>query len=198
MAKIKRIAVAGCGGIGSHLIPILYDFGVVHKQYDFMATAIDIYDDDRIEQNNLLHQNFNLKDLGQPKADVLARKYSVKPIARFMEEKDFKKYDVIFSCVDSMTFRKALYEYGWANPKLHWIDGRVESRRGFVFNSRVPRSVLEQHIDDSKERTGCLRAFEKEQNISHTTPGVVAGIMVQLFLNHLREQPVTREKIIFL
>lgn len=107
-----------------------------------------------------------------------------------MTVEDFEKYDVIFSCVDSMEFRKSLYEYSWTadKGKLFWIDGRCTSRQAALFNSDLPKEALLPYIDDSKEEGGCLLAYEKEQNISHALPIIVAGMMVQTFLNKLRGQ----------
>jgi hypothetical protein len=50
------------------------------------------------------------------------------------------------------------------------------------------KPALEPFINDSQEEGGCLLAYEKEQNISHTLPTVVAAMMVQAYLNKLRGQ----------
>ena len=143
---------------------------------------------------NLLHQNFKIDDIGRYKVEVLEDRYVVNGIKTRLEEKDFKNYDLIFSCVDSMTFRKALYEYGWTKgkDKLFWIDGRCTSRQGALFNSDMSKEQLLPYIDESKEEGGCLLAYEKEQNISHTLPTIVAGMMAQAFLNKLRNQRTSK------
>jgi hypothetical protein len=146
-----------------------------------------------MDVKNLLHQNFKLDDIGKHKVSVLSDKYAVNGIKKRMVEKDFKKYDLIFSCVDSMTFRKTLYEYGWNNSFRNsknkcWIDGRCTSRQGALFNSDLPEDQLKPYIDDSTEEGGCLLKYEKEENISHTLPTIVAGMMVQNYLNKLRSQ----------
>jgi len=107
---------------------------------------------------------------------------------------DFQKYDLLFCCVDSMPFRKSLYEYGWkeGKDKLFWIDGRCTSRQGALFNSDMPKELLLPYIDASEEEGGCLLAYEKEANISHTLPTIVAGMMVQTFLNKLRGQRTSK------
>jgi molybdopterin/thiamine biosynthesis adenylyltransferase len=193
-----KVGIAGAGGIGSWLTHFLFEFGVSRKQFDFMNMEIDVYDDDTIDQKNLLHQNFKIDDLGKHKVSVLQKKYAINPKKKFMEEKDLKKYDVIFSCVDGMEFRKTLYEYSWEHPKLFWIDGRCTSRNGIVLNSKITKSAQQKFLDDSTERAGCLLAYEKENNISHALPIVVASTMTQLFLNHIRGDKVVREKLILL
>lgn len=194
--KIKKIGIAGAGGIGSHLAGMLYDFGVNRNQFDFTGYEIDIYDDDVVDYKNLLHQNFGEADLHTMKADSIANRFAITPQKRFMTVQDFPKYDLIFSCVDSMVFRKSLYEWSWANPKgAFWIDGRCESRQGAIFNKSISRKTLEQMLNDSQERTGCLLKYEKENNISHTLPIIVAGMMMQTFLNFLRGDPLPGEKL---
>jgi sRNA-binding regulator protein Hfq len=125
-------------------------------------------------------------------------KYVVNGIKRRMTIEDFKNYDLVFSCVDSMPFRKSLYEYSWTKDgeSLFWIDGRCTSRQGAVFNSEMPKQSLEAYIDSSQEEGGCLLAYEKEENVSHTLPTIVAGMMVQAFLNKLRGQRTS--KLIFM
>jgi hypothetical protein len=105
---------------------------------------------------------------------------------RFMTSEDFPKYDVIFSAVDSMTFRKSLYEYGFEHPELFWIDGRCSSRRIGLFHSKLDKKELQKVISDSKERTGCLLDYDKKNKTSHVTPQIVAGMMTQTFLNYIR------------
>ena len=129
-------------------------------------------------------------DIGNLKVQSIADRFALTPIPRFMTPADFGKYDVILCGVDSMTFRKALYEWSWASegppPNTFWIDGRCTSRQGCVFNKSNKRDELEKFINDSEERGGCLHAFEKEQNIAHVLPVIIAGYMMQTFLNYLR------------
>jgi len=188
--KIKKIGIAGAGGIGSNLLAVLFDYGYNRKQFDYSGMEVDIYDDDVVDTSNLLHQRFTLDDVGKHKVKVLEEKFVVNGITKFMTEKDLKKYDVVFSCVDSMEFRKMLYNYGWKHGKdaPFWIDGRCTSRTGALFNSELPKNQLEPYIDDSKETGGCLLAWEKEENISHALPIIISGMMLQTFLNYLRGQ----------
>ena len=196
LPKIKKIAVAGAGGIGSHLTGMLYDFGVNRNQFPFTDYVIDVFDDDTVDFKNLLHQNFRDDDLNEMKVQSLANRYAVTPQPRFMEEKDFPTYDLIFCGVDSMVFRKALYEWSWKNPKgAFWIDGRCESRQGCVFNKKNSKDKLEKFLSDSQERTGCLLKYEKENNIAHALPITVASMMIQTFLNYLRGVEQLPEKI---
>lgn len=185
--KIKKIAIAGAGGLGSHLTHFLFDYGVNRNQFNFFDFDITQFDDDTVDTKNLLHQNFTESDLHKYKAGVMADRYMVTAEQRLMTVDDFKNFDLIFSCVDSMVFRKELYEYCWNNEKSpYWIDGRCESRQGCLFTKDAEKAQLEKMLSDSKERTGCLRAYEKENNVSHFTPIVVSARMAQVFLNLIR------------
>ena len=192
--KLDKIAIAGAGGIGSNLLGILFDYGYNRKQFDYVNSDIDIYDDDTVDIKNLLHQNFKIDDIGKHKVKVLEEKYIANGITKRMTEEDFDKYDVIFSCVDNMPFRKKLYEYGWSagKDKIFWVDGRCTSRQGALLTSDMLRPSLEAVLDDSSQEGGCLLEYEKEQNISHTLPLIVAGMMVQAILNKIRGQVTNR------
>jgi len=186
MKEIKKLAIAGCGGLGSFTTQFLFDYGANRNQYPWLSWQVDAYDLDAADTSNLLHQNFTMDDLGKNKAKIMAERYFVTPVERFMTVEDFPNYDVIFSCVDNMPFRKALYHYGFDHPELTWFDGRCSSRHICVFNSAIHRSVLEQELNDSTVSAGCLLAHDKENKVSHATPVIVAGILTQEFLNFLR------------
>ena len=185
--KMPKMAIAGAGGIGAYFAQFLFNYGAERNQFPFPIGKVDLYDDDTVDVSNLLHQNFAEEHLGLSKAKIVAGRCFMNPIERFMTVNDFANYDVIFSCVDSMKFRKELYEYSWQHPELYWIDGRCSSRNVGVFNSKIPAATLTKHITNDDERRGCLLAVDKEKKISHATPIVVASMMLQVYLNHLRD-----------
>lgn len=187
-SRIKNVAIAGAGGIGAYLAGFLYDLGVNRAQFPFAKWKWTLFDDDTVDHTNLLHQNFTEDDIGRPKAEIVSERTArvIKPELRFMTAADFPNYDVVFSCVDSMTFRRELYNYGFSHPELYWVDGRCSSRNIGLFNSKVGEKVLRKSLSDSDERRGCLLAVDKEKKVSHITPVIVASMMAQTFLNHIR------------
>ncbi|RTL07775.1 hypothetical protein EKK58_01120 [Candidatus Dependentiae bacterium] len=187
-SRIKNVAIAGAGGIGAYLAGFLYDLGVNRAQFPFAKWKWTLFDDDTVDHTNLLHQNFTEDDIGRPKAEIVSERTArvIKPELRFMTTADFPNYDVVFSCVDSMTFRRELYNYGFSRPEFYWVDGRCSSRNIGLFNSKVGEKVLRKSLSDSDERRGCLLAVDKEKKVSHITPVIVASMMAQTFLNHIR------------
>ena len=196
---IKNVAIAGAGGIGGFVAQFLYDFGVNRHQFPFSDWTIKVFDDDKVDSSNCLHQNYTVEDIGSYKAELVAGRYFMTPELRFMEEKDFPEFDVVFCCVDSILFRKALYEYSWKHQHIYWIDGRCSSRNIAVMNSRMPESKLKPMlVTTSTERKGCLLAVDKTNKTSHITPVVVASTMVQLFLNHIRNEDTTDGLLLYI
>jgi molybdopterin/thiamine biosynthesis adenylyltransferase len=194
---IESIAIAGAGGIGGFVAAGLYDYGAIRNQFPYGSMKVDIYDDDIVDASNLLHQNYTDDDIGKLKAQLCADKYAMNPVHRFMEPKDFKNYNTIFSCVDSMKFRKQLYTYGYDHPELFWIDGRCSSRQIGLYHSKLSRKSTETDLTDSEDRQGCLLAFDKKNKVSHATPQVIAAMMLQTFLNYIRGE-VQTEKILMM
>ena len=199
-SRIKSVAIAGAGGIGSYLAGFLYDFGVNRAQFPAANWSWVVFDDDTVDATNLLHQNFTEDDIGRPKAEIISERTArlLRPELRFMTKDDFDKYDVVFSCVDSMTFRKDLYHYGFRRPDFYWVDGRCSSRNIGMFNSKVSEKILLANLTDTTERRGCLREVDKKEKTSHITPVIVAATMAQCFLNHLREEDTTSQILLYL
>lgn len=193
-----KIAIAGAGGIGSFFTKFLYDYGVNRNQFPFSEYEITVFDSDVVDNSNLLHQDFSPEDVGKNKAQLMEDKYCVTAQPRFMTVEDFSNYNIIISCVDSMEFRKQLYEYGWSHPELFWLDGRCNSRNVGAFSSDIPKEEIENQVNDSTERGGCLRVVDKEKKVSHVTPVIVAGILMQQLLNHFRGEKISNKYLLML
>ena len=55
----KKILIIGVGGIGSYLVPLLDRLG---------CYTITVYDNDTVEEKNLLYQNYQEEDISLNKA----------------------------------------------------------------------------------------------------------------------------------
>lgn len=197
LKEYKKVGIAGLGGIGSWLTYLLFEFGFKRKQFDFNGVEFDVYDAAAVSTSNLIHQNYNDKDIAKLKAISIADRFVMNAKTKQMSEKHFKRYDLVISCVDAMPFRKSLYEYSWAN-NTEFIDGRCNSRLGFVTTNEIPKEELLKFISDSQDAGSCLLQYEKDNNICHTTHIVVASMILQMFLNKVRGVGNPNYKIITL
>ena len=163
----QTFVVVGCGGTGSRLIPLLAQ--LIKSCSWIMQPAIHIIDDDVVEEKNLTRQNFISQDIGKPKAEVLANRYSraygipvlpiVKRVVPFNEVGSGSIHSSIFagdslvqgniravaviSCVDSMAARKAIlneFYPVWQHGGI-FIDGGNEDVFGQVIISN-PNCLL--------------------------------------------------------
>jgi molybdopterin/thiamine biosynthesis adenylyltransferase len=103
----KDINIIGCGGIGARILPAL-------TRMLSAPTSIYLWDDDTVEVKNLLRQNFALPDVGKPKAEVLAQRYST-ALARCQARTErWSDYNhgmpegMVISAVDDWATRRAL------------------------------------------------------------------------------------------
>jgi hypothetical protein len=72
----SNILVLGCGGTGSWLAPKLIKFINDAKNKGLIAnTNIVFADGDKVEEKNLIRQNFIAPDIGMNKAEVIATRY---------------------------------------------------------------------------------------------------------------------------
>ena len=71
--SVTSVVVVGCGGIGARIIPAL----VKMLMPGSTVYAVDL---DVVDEHNLLRQHFTKADVGIPKAEVMARKYSTEAV----------------------------------------------------------------------------------------------------------------------
>ena len=152
-----RAIVVGAGGTGGRLIPALTQ---VLRQGDSLA----IVDGDHVEDRNLARQNFRLRDVGENKAEVMARRYRRDGIvttaygamftpdtaAEIMRSvRDQHDYFVLLGCVDNAKARQTMAEI-CRNYRCIWIDGGNEMRGGQVLMSigNWPMRVKHKRLQD--------------------------------------------------
>lgn len=127
--------IIGAGGTGGYLIPNLARM-VSIKNGEGADHQVTIVDADRVEQKNLLRQNFTDSDIGKNKAAVMAGRYgrAFKQTFYFIEEyienytqivdiiESENKIPVIIDCVDNNKTRFIIEEarksYMRTNPRF--------------------------------------------------------------------------------
>lgn len=110
--KKAKIAVFGVGGVGGYAVEALVRSGI---------GTLHLYDDDTVSESNLNRQIAALHStLGQPKAEVMARRVSdinpdchVEAIRMFYlpqnaDEVDLTQYDYVVDCIDTVAAKLEL------------------------------------------------------------------------------------------
>lgn len=151
----QLIVVVGAGGNGARVVPPLMQ---MLREGDHVA----IIDHDIVEDRNLFRQHFAPRDIGQPKASVLASRYN-KPdripitayntrltptsgqsilaeATRRLRQRNTQPSVVFLGCVDNAAARQAIYgTMTWYNNNVAgpcaWIDVGNELRGGQVILS---------------------------------------------------------------
>lgn len=139
-----RVLVVGAGGTGGRLIPGLLQ---VLRRNDEVA----IIDGDHVEDRNLLRQNFRMRDVGENKAEVMARRYTRdgihvdayatmltadigQRIARSVRGTSLGGV-IILGCVDNWKARQEMHKLMETGAPRIWIDAGNERRGGQVILS---------------------------------------------------------------
>ncbi len=128
----KKIAIIGCGGLGSSLGIALGSCGI---------GTLYCIDFDKIEIHNIHRQiAFKTKDEGEYKCDILCKLISdrspyVKAIPKNMDFETFSKenieVDLIIDATDNLKSRADIDSFA-KRSKIPWIYGSVEEFNGHV------------------------------------------------------------------
>lgn len=136
--------VVGCGGTGGYLVPNLARMAA---NFDAPNIRIVLLDGDIVEHKNLKRQNFIVPDIGKPKAQVLAERYSAALGIEIQYETEYIKdvdtlenlvhsddsgATVVLGCVDNHRTRQVLAEWFRAKKGRIWIDAGNEEMHGQV------------------------------------------------------------------
>lgn len=110
--KNARVAVFGVGGVGGYAVEALVRSGV---------GTLHLYDDDTVSESNLNRQIAALHStIGQPKADVMARRArDINPdcqvdafrmfyLPQNADQVDLSQYDYVVDCIDTVTAKLEL------------------------------------------------------------------------------------------
>lgn len=187
---IEKIIIVGCGGIGSFLIRNLYEFSLA-KQFgaNSLLSFIDCYDDDSVEQKNLLYQNYTIEDIYETKASIMTKRYGVNGIERRMINFNIPANPnlLIVCCVDNAETRLNIFKNG---DKYDWIDLRCQGKSIAVY-TKSERNNYDYMVTtlpkESEEGSGsCQYAADINAGIIQNGNRIVAAIGAQAILNKYR------------
>jgi PRTRC genetic system ThiF family protein len=129
------LALAGCGGTGSWLAPIVVRVARLLKEKFGKRVEVLFFDPDRVEAKNCYRQNFCEAEIGQFKAESLAFRYGLAwgmDIAAVCGPFDARHLDdhghplrVLIGCVDNPVARKSLAGVAsgdWRRTRTWWLD----------------------------------------------------------------------------
>jgi hypothetical protein len=192
---MPTIHVIGAGGIGSYLVRELVDL-VNNNQIiseNSQIYDIHVYDDDEVEQKNILYQNYEEENIFEPKVDSLVKKYpTVTGIENKVTDLDsivHSNDDIIVSCVDNTSFRSHLFEWQESNPNF-WIDlrshGRIVVRLSKSSSNTKDYLMSTLPKEETHEDGSCQRAIDIENNLIQVGNRIIAMIGAQTIINHVR------------
>lgn len=181
--------VIGCGGNGSWLLRHIHR--LIKKDQIPQTVEFTLYDDDNVEKKNLLYQDFEMKDVLDNKAQVMANRYDmVAKGKRVKDAKEFEPFDIVIAAVDNPDLRELLYRYMDKNPEKYWIDVRAEGRAVSIYtrhrNNTLAKLLKTLPKNTEGASTSCQLAYELDSGIIQMGNQIAAVITAQLLLNHLR------------
>jgi len=164
-----HIIIIGAGGTGGYLIPNLSRFiaSLPSNEENFKNHIITIVDGDKVEEKNIIRQNFITQDIGRYKAEVLAERYSqafgieLNAYTEYIETEDELDYilnlcnfhvPIIVGCVDNNKTRQLIHKaFFKMNRLIFWLDGGNEEFSGQVVlgSNYYYKHLKEEHFNPS-------------------------------------------------
>ena len=155
-----NIAIIGVGGIGSNLVTLLVpSLSQGELSQRFSKININLYDSDKVEEENIFHQRFNHTNIGETK--VLATKNNLTTFENqklqiiphgidITDRKDVLNYDIIVVCVDSSPARIIVH-----STDSNWLDLRCRGDNFMAVDFRTKRNIINSITDVNQKPGSC-------------------------------------------
>ena len=181
-----KILQIGCGGIGSYLATEIQE---EIEKLQLPNVEVTIADDDMVEVEQLLYQNFEFSDIGKNKAEALANRCEdiINLNERITTEKQLEGYDLFLIAGDNTKVRKLVFEYCHKNGK-EFIDLRAEGRMIFAMPKFKLANDLETLDLTDTQNGSCQIKAELDNGWIQKGNKIVAMIGIQMLLNQIRGQ----------
>jgi PRTRC genetic system ThiF family protein len=150
---VKTVTIVGCGGTGSQIARsaarILYDM----KAARMHTPQLVLIDPDTVEPKNVGRQLYTAADVGQPKAEVLMRRFNCAlgldsiAIAEPLDAvRHFEPHQagIVIGAVDNNLARQELAKIEravWIDTGNHFASGQV------VIGNTADTDLMQRHID---------------------------------------------------
>jgi PRTRC genetic system ThiF family protein len=166
------INVVGVGGNGTHVLYNLAKINLALLEMGKPGIHVKAYDNDKVEEHNLLRQSFSYQDIGEYKASIIINR-----INRFygfgwesindLFKKTSKKANITIGCVDTIKSRKIIHDnfkqdasYFVATDKpLYYLDiGNDSNYSQFILGS----NNIKQPKTSKYKTINKLKTFNEE------------------------------------
>ena len=201
---MRKIMIIGAGGIGSYLIHNLNrinqrcrtDKPGVHL-YD-----IHVFDDDKVEKNNLGNQMYSEHDVGELKVDTWSASCTAHPYQVLVADQFIKRntplYDLVVCCADNLVVRRLLYRQGYGDSaKIKWLDLRAQGRNAALISYKVDENLVDALLSGPEGSFSCQAegwdGLASEMNAMHMA---IAGIAAQWIQRWWNDHDDVADKII--
>lgn len=192
---VNNYAIIGAGGIGSHLCRILSRL-LAGKVQGLGTIAVDdlvVYDFDVVEPKNVRWQDYNMDDVGTPKAMQMSLRYGFACRVKRFDLEDLGGFGTYLIAADNAKVRKLVFDHvKLGDGSKAFIDMRAEGDVYAVFTQACPRATLLESLGPDADSTvgfSCQRQEDQEQNTVQLGNWFAATLGMDVFLRHLRKQP---------
>lgn len=157
------VNVIGVGGNGTIALYRLAEINLALLELGKPGISVTAYDNDKVEEHNLLRQKFSYSDIGEFKSSVIINRinrlygFNWKAVPKFFTQND-KPANIYIGCTDTIKSRKIIqknfvrktYEYD-VNRPIYYLDiGNSKDTSQFILGSKKikqPESELYETID---------------------------------------------------
>lgn len=181
---MSKVAVVGCGGIGSFFIQTL-DKLIEGDQLD--GFEFECFDDDVVEMKNILYQNFVAGDVDDYKTEALSyrylniRKYTTERVT----SKFLNKFDLVILCADNNVIRRDAWK-NWIDFKIPFIDARSNGTTVGIFSNQTEGYL--DGLTDTTESFSCQYPHQLANKEIEIGNMIIANILAQQVLNYKRNK----------
>lgn len=159
--QISTVTIVGCGGTGAQVIRSVARMVYDMREARMHTPQVVLIDPDIVERPNVGRQLFTEADVGQPKAQVLMRRFnlalglSMTAICEAVDaERHFERWgNLIVGCVDNHLARRELAKVSgalWCDSGNHTSAGQV------VIGNTGDRDLVLRQLDGRDGKVGYL------------------------------------------
>ncbi|MBL8096284.1 MAG: ThiF family adenylyltransferase [Anaerolineales bacterium] len=187
-----HLVLVGCGGTGSWLAPAVVRLARAWSEDLGWSVAVTFVDPDVVEARNTFRQNFCAAEVGLPKAEALAIRYSaawgvpitVRPTpfkSDVLRGPSYHTTHILLGCVDNGAARQSLHDaldglsyYG--TSRVWWIDsGNTRAGGQVLVGSALARRDLRHAFTIPGLCTALPSPGWQRPELLETTPEEAAG-----------------------